>query len=246
LERIVHKSPKDVVTEADHESEAAILAVIAGAFPGDPVLAEESGHSASPKGAAADGSGASGPVGPEHRLWVVDPLDGTVNYANGLPFWCASVGLVVGGHPAVGVVLDPVRDECYSAVAGVGVWRDGEPVRHVGKERLSDTVAHVALPPTRFARTEARIRKAIRVTRVLGSAALALAYLADERFDAYVQVRGLSLWDIAAAGLIAEQAGVRVTSLDGGPWFDLRRATRTSGIVAATPAHHAAMLALLR
>jgi myo-inositol-1(or 4)-monophosphatase len=247
LEHIVHKSAKDVVTEADHLSEETILTTVRGAFPDDLVLAEESGHSAAGTGGVPrDGAAAEGSVAADHRIWIVDPLDGTVNYANALPFFCASVALAVGGRPTVGVVLDPVRDELYSAVVNVGVWRNGEPVIHEGKEKLSDTVSHVALPSTRYARREAKLRRAIRVGRVFGSAALALAYLSDARFDSYIQVRGLSLWDIAAAGLIAEQSGATVTDTDGGPWFDLRRTSAASGIVAATPAHHAALLDLIR
>ena len=246
LEHIVHKSAKDVVTEADHLSEGIILATIRAAFPDDPFLAEESGHSGTGQGGApSGGAGAEGSVEPGHRIWIVDPLDGTVNYANALPFFCASIALVVGGRPTVGVVLDPVRDELYCAVLGSGVWRNGEPIHHEGKERLIDTVSHVALPSTRWARRESKLRKAIRVGRVFGSAALAMAYLADSRFDSYIQVRGLSLWDIAAAGLIAEEAGVTVTDNEGGPWFDLRRRSAASGIMAATPAHHAAILELL-
>lgn len=247
LEHIVHKSAKDVVTEADHLSEAAILEVIRARFPEDAILAEESGHSGARKGTGPDdGSGAHGAVDATHRIWIVDPLDGTVNYANALPFFCVSVALVVGGRPQLGIVLDPVRDELYSAVRGVGVWRDGAPVAHTGKERLVDTVAHAAFPATGWARREARFRRAIRVGRVLGSAALALAYLADERFDSFIQARGLSLWDIAAAGLIAEQAGATVTDTSGGPWFDLSRRSAASGVIAATPAHHAQILDMLR
>jgi myo-inositol-1(or 4)-monophosphatase len=247
LEHIVHKSAKDVVTEADHLSEETILATIRERFPDDAFLAEESGHSGAKTGKApSDGSGAAEPVPPEHRLWIVDPLDGTVNYANALPFFCASVGLTVGGVPVVGAVLDPVRDELYSAVRGVGTWRNGEPVAHAGKERLLDTVSHVALPANGWARRDRRLRKAIRVGRVFGSAALALCYLADSRFDSFIQARGLSLWDIAAAGLIAEQAGATVTDTDGGPWFDLRRRSAASGVVASSPAHHAQLLGILR
>ena len=247
LEHIVHKSAKDVVTEADHLSEEIILATVHRDFPDDPFLAEESGHSGAKKGTGpSDGAGAAEVVEPGHRIWIVDPLDGTVNYANALPFFCASVALVVGGQPQVGVVLDPVRDELYSAVRGAGTWRNGEPIHHEGKERLVDTVSHVALPSTRWGRREAKVRKAIRVGRVFGSAALAMSYLADARFDSYIQPRGLSLWDIAAAGLIAQQAGVTVTDGEGGPWFDLRRKSAASGIVAATPAHHATLLELLK
>ncbi len=247
LEHIVHKSAKDVVTEADHLSEETILGTIRREFPDDHILAEESGHSGAKKGTGpSDGSGAQGAVDPSHRIWIVDPLDGTVNYANALPFFCASVALVVGGRPTVGVVLDPVRDELYAAVLGVGVWRNGEPVAHVAKERLIDTVSHVAFPATGWARREARLRKAIRVGRVFGSAALALSYLADARFDSFIQARGLSLWDIAAAGLIAEQAGATVTDTDGGPWFDLSRRSAASGVVGASPGHHPQIIAMLR
>ena len=104
LERIVHKSEKDVVTEVDHLSEEAILRTIREAFPEDGYLAEE--------------SGVSGP--PASRLWVIDPLDGTVNYANGLPFFAVSIALVIDGEPRLGVILDPLRDELFHAVAERG------------------------------------------------------------------------------------------------------------------------------
>ncbi len=247
LERIVYKSAKDVVTEADHLSEETILATIRAAFPGDHFLAEESGHSqAAHPDAPTEGRAASGTVDPGHRIWIIDPLDGTVNYANGIPFFCVSIALVVGGRPTVGVVLDPVRGELYDAVVGGGVHRDGQPVANPAKERLEDAVVHLALPKRGFAAREGGFARAVRVTRVLGSAALALAYSADGRFDAYVQYRGLSLWDVAAAGLIAEEGGLRVTDVDGGPWFTLAMASRSIGIVAAPPAHHERILGLLR
>ena len=104
LEHIVKKSARDVVTEADHLSESAIIAAIRQRFPDDEILAEESGHSAASAGSGpVDGSGASAPVDAGHRIWVIDPLDGTVNYAAGIPHFCTSVGLVVGGVPTVGV-----------------------------------------------------------------------------------------------------------------------------------------------
>jgi myo-inositol-1(or 4)-monophosphatase len=247
LERIEKKSEKDVVTEADHLSEEAIIATIRERFPGDLFLAEESGHSASGgRHGAAGGAAAEVVVGAEHRIWIIDPLDGTVNYANGLPIFCVSIALAIGGRPTVGVVLDPTRGEASTAVRGHGAALDGAPVRHAPKERLVDLLVMSALPQTRFARRETRVRRATRVTRILGSAALSLAYVSDGRFDAYIQARGLSLWDIAAAGLIAEEAGVLVTDLEGGPWFDLRHRSHSIGLVAAAPAHHAALLDLLR
>ena len=89
-------------------------------------------------------------------------------------------------------------------------------------------------------------RKQIRVGRTMGSAALALAYVGASRFDAFVQEGGLSNWDIAAAGLIAERGGATVTAMDGGPWFDIGRGTRSIGLIAAPPAHHGTLLELVR
>jgi myo-inositol-1(or 4)-monophosphatase len=234
LERIVHKSEKDVVTEADHLSEEAILATIREAFPDDRSLAEESGASGTGK---VDASG---------RVWVVDPLDGTVNYANGIPVFCVAVGLAERGRPVVGVVYDPVRDEMFTAVTGRGARLDGAPIRHPVKEKLSDCVVSLALPRRGWAGRETRVRRAIRVSRSMGSAALAPTYLANGRFDGFVQSGGLSLWDICAAGLIAPEGGARLTTLDGRPWFDIGRASKSIGLVGAAPAHHQTVLELLR
>jgi myo-inositol-1(or 4)-monophosphatase len=142
-------------------------------------------------------------------------------------------------------VLDALRGELFSAVRGQGAHLDGQPIAHPPKERLVDAVVHLGLPRTGFARRNARIRRAVRITRSMGSATLALTYVANARFDAYVQWAGLSTWDICAAGLIAEEGGARVTSPDGGPWFGLAMPTRSIGIVAATPALHGAFLAML-
>jgi myo-inositol-1(or 4)-monophosphatase len=229
LESIVHKSDKDVVTEVDHLSEAAILETIGAAFPADALLAEESGT-----------SGAGGT-----RLWVIDPLDGTVNYANGIPFFAVSIGLVIDGVPMLGVVLDPVRDELFHAIAGHGAFLDGRPIRHPGKDRIGDAVVHLGLPRSGFARQHTRYRRAVRITRSMGSATLSLTYVANGRFDAYVQWQGLSIWDICAAGVIASEGGAVVTSRTGDGWFEVGMPSRTIGIVAATPRHHAAYLAML-
>ena len=240
LERIVHKGPGDVVTEADHLSEALIIEVIRGGFPDDAIVAEESGAHRSGGGAgahAADGA---------ERAWIIDPLDGTVNYANGVPFFCVSIGFVLSGRAAVGVVYDPTRDELFSAVAGGGARLDGQPIHHPDKERLSDCVIHAALPRRGYRRRDAALTRATRVGRNLGSASLALAYVANGRFDLYVQLGSLSNWDVAAAGLIAEEGGARVTDASGGPWLDLARPSRGVSIVAASARHHATVLELLR
>ena len=138
-----------------------------------------------------------------------------------------------------------MRGDLFSAVLGQGARMGDHPI-HASRGDLGDGVISMALPQTGFARRELAVRKAVRVTRSMGSAALGLAWVGNGRFDAFVQWRGLSLWDIAAAGLIAAEGGATVTSTDGGPWFDLTRATRATGIIAAPAAHHATLLALLR
>ena len=237
VERIDFKSAKDVVTEVDHLSEALIIDAIRAAFPGDGIIAEESGEHVTAAGNA--------PTAGIGRAWVIDPLDGTINYANGIPFFCVSIGLVEAGRPVVGVIHDPIRGETYAASEGGPATLDGQPIRASVKDKLSDFVISMALAgPAVLSRARA-VRKAIRVSRSMGSAALALAYVGNGRFDAFVQQGGLSSWDIAAAGLIAERAGAIVTDLAGGPWFDLARRPRSIGVLAAPAGHHPDLLALL-
>ena len=238
LEQIDYKSARDVVTEADHLSEALILEAIRGRYPADALLAEETGEHKAKAGES--------PTSGRGRVWIVDPLDGTVNYANGLPMFCVSIALVVDGRPAVGVILDPTRSESFTATADGPALLDGRPIHASEKERLSDFVISMSLNG-RTATSRARnVRKAIRISRSMGSAALALAYVANGRFDAFIQQGGLSLWDVAAAGLIAERGGATVTSMDGGPWFDLSNGPKSIGILATPAAHHGAVLALVR
>ena len=227
---VAYKGVRDIVTEVDHASEALIRAALAERFPGDAFYGEESGLDA----AAA------------HRTWVCDPIDGTINYANGIPFFCVSLALVVDGHPVAGVVHDPLRRETFAATADGPATVDGRPVVVSGKERLVDLVMGLAVGGRAPALRTRRVRRAIRIPRQMGSAALALAYVANGRFDAFSQTVGLSTWDIAAAGLIAERAGATVTNMAGGPWFDLAAPEKGMGILAAPPAHHARLLELLR
>jgi Archaeal fructose-1,6-bisphosphatase and related enzymes of inositol monophosphatase family len=238
LEQIDYKSARDVVTEADHESEALIIEAIRARFPADAILAEETGEHRAVAGES--------PTSGRGRVWIVDPLDGTVNYANGLPVFCVSIALVADGVPAVGVIHDPTRGELFGATADGPATLNGQVVHASDKERLSDFVISMALNG-RTATSRARdVRKAIRIPRSMGSAALALAYVANGRFDAMVQQGGLCAWDVAAAGLIAERGGATVTSMTGGPWFDLAHAPKSIGLLAAPAAHHAALLELVR
>jgi myo-inositol-1(or 4)-monophosphatase len=145
----------------------------------------------------------------------------------------------------VGVIYDPVRDEMFTAVAGLGARLDGIPITHPIKDKMSDLVLSMAMPGRGWTERERRIRKAIRVSRILGSAALSLAYVSNGRFDGFIQAGGLSAWDICAAGLIASEGGAAVTARDGGPWFDISSTSRSMGLVAAAPNHHATLLELL-
>ena len=136
LERIDYKSKRDVVTDADYASEHLVIDAIKSRYPDDAILAEESGEHA---GVRRDDGSHNG------RTWVIDPLDGTVNYANGIPFYCVSIGLVVDDRPAVGVVLDPARDDLYSATADGAARLGDEPIRASTKEALSDYVVSLAV-----------------------------------------------------------------------------------------------------
>jgi myo-inositol-1(or 4)-monophosphatase len=237
LERIDYKSAKDVVTEADHLSEELIIDAIRAAYPGDGIIAEESGQHASGAGDA--------PTAGVGRAWVIDPLDGTINYANGIPFFCVSIALVEAGVPVVGVIHDPMRGETFAAAQDGAATLDGLPIEASDKERLTDFVVSMSLPGSQAGRPARGVRDAIRVSRSMGSAALALAYVANGRFDAMVQHGGLSLWDIAAAGLIAQRAGATVSDVAGGPWFDVTWKPKSVGVLAAPARHHAAFLDLV-
>jgi len=238
VERVDYKSARDIVTEVDHLSEELIIGAIRERFPGDGVLAEESGSHET-----GDGHAPTAGVG---RVWIIDPVDGTINYANGIPFFCVSIALAIDGTPSVGVVFDPTRDELFAASVDGPATLDGEPITPSDKDKLSDFVVQMALSGRSVVSRARAVRKQIRISRSMGSSSLALAYVANGRFDAFIQQGGMSNWDVAAAGLIAERAGATVTEMDGGPWFDIGRKPRAVGSVAAPAAHHATLLALTR
>lgn len=233
--RVRLKSPRDVVTEVDFASERLVIDAIRAQFPEDAILAEESGHHRR--------SVRSGPD--TGRSWVLDPLDGTVNYANGIPFFCVSLALVGAEGPLLGVVLDPLRDDCYAAAAGGPATLNGKPVRVSAKDKLTDFVVSLAVIGRGGLSRERRVGREIRIHRRMGSAALSLAYVANGRFDAFVQNGGLSAWDVAAAGLIAERAGATITNLAGGGWWQPELRGARLNVVCAPPAHHARLLELM-
>jgi myo-inositol-1(or 4)-monophosphatase len=238
VERVDYKSARDIVTEVDHLSEELIIAAIRARHPADGILAEESGAQPTSAGdLAASGRG---------RIWIIDPVDGTINYANGIPVFCVSIALAIDGRPAVGVVLDPTRDDLFAATADGPATLNGTRIAVSDKETLTDFVVAASLAGRGASSRGRNLRKAIRISRSMGSSALALAYVANGRFDAFIQQGGMSNWDVAAAGLIAERAGATVTDAAGGPWFDIGRGARAVSVVAAPPGHHATILELTR
>lgn len=234
--RVDYKSKRDVVTDVDIASENLLIEAVQDRYPADAILAEESGHHERKDQTTDSVSG---------RTWVMDPLDGTVNYANGIPFFCVSIALIDQGRPAVGVIFDPARGDLLTATSGGLACLAEEPIEASRKSELSDFVVSLAvIGPGGIAR-ERRLSKAIRIPRRMGSAALSLAYVGSGRFDAFVQNGGLSPWDVAAAGLIAERGGAVVTDLHGEPWWNETLAGARTSIVAAPHPHHGKLLEML-
>jgi myo-inositol-1(or 4)-monophosphatase len=224
------KGRHDVVTDLDDASERLIMDHLDEAFPADRRLGEESGWS-KPHG------------GDSGRTWIVDPLDGTINYAAGLPIWCVSIALAVGPTVVLGVIRDAVHDATFAAIAGEGTWRlpGRAPLTIRRLRRGADAVIAADPGVEDDAVADARIRAirpAVRAIRVPGSIAWSLTALATGRLDGVLQVRGLQAVDVAAAGLLAHEAGARVTAADGGPWIDLAHPTTGRGIAAGRPALH--------
>ena len=214
------KGSHDVVTATDRASEALLAEILLGeGLPGDALLGEEGG--------ARGVAGAS-------RLWIVDPIDGTVNFANGIPLFAVAIGLVVDGEPLVGVVYDPIRDELFAAERGAGATLNGAPIHVSAKRSLGESVCATSLQRGAGMALVASIALAARSTRALGTSAIALAWVAAGRIDAYVQDANLSLWDIAGPGVIAVEAGAVVEGLNGEPWLNLD-AAKESRIIASTP-----------
>lgn len=242
--RIEHKARViDLVTEFDRRSEEMILARIRKAYPGHRILSEESGRTP----AALVKQGRPGQVGAgEEPIWMVDPLDGTVNFAHTLPIFSVSIALCRGGRAVLGVVYDPTRKECFWAERGKGAYC-GTTRLHVSKTAgLGESLLVTGFPYDAWTNPDnnidnfGRFSTRSRGVRRLGSAALDLSYIAAGRLDGYWELR-LSPWDVAAGGLIAEEAGARVTAIDGeGDYLN-----ETPSLIAANPALHAKMVEVI-
>ncbi len=195
----------DLVTEVDRACEALVVAAIEKERPGDAILAEEGGGQDRP--------------GAEWR-WVIDPLDGTTNYAHSYPRFCVSIGVERAGRSEVGVVYDPLLDELYHAVRGAGAFRNDRPISVTEEPELSRALLATGFAYDRRASEIDNLDhfgdflKSSRALRRDGSAALDLCYVACGRLDGYWELK-LQPWDVAAGSLIVEEAGGRVSDFAG-------------------------------
>ena len=202
---IGYKGAVDVVTESDKSSEEYILGQIKANFPQHAVLTEESGAHA----------------GEKDHLWIIDPLDGTVNYSHRLPIYSICIGYQVNGQMQLGVVYDPSLNECFSAERGKGAYLNGKRISVSKANEIVKTLMVTGFPYDRHCedyfralRLFGHITSITQGVRRLGSAALDLCYVAAGRLDAYFEL-SIHPWDIAASSIIAEEAGAVVTDIHG-------------------------------
>jgi len=230
------KGPIDLVTVADLEVERSFRQLIGARFPSHVVLGEEGSAVAAPDGPAAPA--------PRYR-WIIDPIDGTTNFAHGLALFCVSIALEVDGRLEVGVVYDPIADELFTAERGEGARLNGVRLRVSGQASLIDALLVTGFPYTIAQRRQRQVDVfgaflgQTRGVRRLGSAALDLCYVAAGRFDGFWE-EDLHVWDIAAAVLVIEEAGGKVTDFHNAP-VDLFRGQ----IVASNGLVHEAMRGII-
>ncbi len=231
--RIDKKGAIDLVTEVDLQVEREFRAMVAERFPGHTVLGEEFASVMERESL------------PEY-CWVFDPVDGTTNFAHGLPLFCSSLALEIHGVPSVAAIYDPTRKELFTAERGQGAWLNGVPLRVSEAEDLIDSLLCTGFPytvqqdPGEMVALFGHFLTLSRAVRRLGSAALDLAYVAAGRLDGFWE-EALQPWDISAGALIVEEAGGRVTSLTGG-----RFASRDGNLIASNGRIHAHMVEAIR
>jgi myo-inositol-1(or 4)-monophosphatase len=230
--KVSNKGDIDLVTEADVASENLIIEQIRSYYPQHAILAEESGETVLVGGKRSEWK------------WVIDPLDGTTNYAHGYPCFCVSIALEHNGVVEIGVIYDPVRDEMFAAERGSGATLNGRRIRVSEVEELKDAMLCTGFPYNvrerpDFTRDFTNFTMAAQAVRRDGSAAIDLAYVACGRFDGFWE-DGLSPWDIAAGMVLIEEARGKVTNFDNEPLsIYTKKVLATNGLV------HDAMLTVL-
>jgi myo-inositol-1(or 4)-monophosphatase len=223
------KDPKNIVTEADRESEKTIVDILSGRFPEFNIIAEESGR-------VDRGS---------DYTWVIDPLDGTTNFSIRNPFFCSAIALARGGRVVMSAVNAPFLRELYFAEKGGGALLNGERISVSGKPLERSVIAYCSLPHQRAVRASAgslvELRKRAVDVRRMGSAGLELCYVAAGRIEGFYMLDFDSPWDAAAGSLMVSEAGGRVTNLGGREW-----SVRDRNILASNRKIHGEVLEVLR
>src|SRR5688572_2179889 len=205
--QVEFKGRANLVTIADKKSEELIIGGILSRYPTHSILAEESG--ATQPGASVQ--------------WIIDPVDGTTNFAHGYPFYCVSIAVEENGEMVCGAVYDPVRDEMFSAARGAGAFCNGERLHVSEVDQLSQALLITGFPYNFRERLDTVVGQfrnflvASQAVRRGGSAALDLSYVAAGRLDGFWELY-LQPWDTAAGGIILEEAGGRTTDFKGGPF----------------------------
>jgi myo-inositol-1(or 4)-monophosphatase len=228
--QVESKGHADVVTDIDKASEALLVSAIRERYPDHAIVAEE--------GSNSDGQ--------SEYTWLIDPLDGTLNYLHGLPIYAVSLGLVRAGQPYLGVVYDPTRDELFVAERGRGAYLNGRQLQVSPTAQLNKALLTTGFPYDRFNRSENNLREFAHIllhvqdVRRPGSAALDLCYTAAGRSDGHWEL-GLKAWDVAAGAIIVSEAGGRLSDWQGNEWqIGQERLLATNGLI------HDELLALLQ
>src|SRR5215510_8008812 len=225
--QVSYKGVIDLVTEVDHQSEKYLLGEVQRDFPDHHIFSEETGTI----------------QGNDQHIWYIDPLDGTVNYAHHIPMFCVSIAYASHSELTLGAVYDPMRDEMFLAERGMGASLNGRILGVSSAAELQKSLLATGFPYNTWDTSQdnfanfVKFGKLTQGVRRLGSAALDLCYVAAGRFDGFWEM-SLHAWDVAAGGLISEEAGARVTNVAGQPDY----ISPPQSVVASTPGIHARIL----